>query len=156
MILHLVNPRGESVMVTSGRWRDILKLARRHGWEPLGTEPNEKHLRGRYRDPEGGYDAVELGDGCVGAIPANPNHTVLVSEPQFLAISAEAASDLTLVVVAENGVRCNDDAHRTLNPQVYDWFPEGPLRVYVGSHNSTVNAYYTLRIEPTEPGSASR
>ena len=60
MILHLVNPRGESVMVTSGRWRDILKLAKSHGWEPLGTEPSEKHLRGRYRDPEGGYDAVEV------------------------------------------------------------------------------------------------
>lgn len=60
MIIHLVNPKGESIRVASGRWRELLKLARHHGWEPLGTEPSEEYLRRRYRDPDGGYDAVEV------------------------------------------------------------------------------------------------
>ena len=104
----------------------------------------------------GAWDASELGGGCVGSIPTSPNHTVLVPESGFLAINVQSSSDLTLVVVAEDGVRCNDDGFKTLDPQVADWFPEGPLRIYVGSHNDSVTAYYSLTIESREPGSASR
>ena len=60
MILNLVNPKGEIIRVTTGRWREFLKLARRHGWDPLGTKPSETHLRGRYKNPEGGYDMGEV------------------------------------------------------------------------------------------------
>jgi hypothetical protein len=60
MIIHLYNKKGESIRITSGRWDELLNIARRNGWEPLGTEPSEEHLRQRYKNPEGGYDAVEV------------------------------------------------------------------------------------------------
>jgi hypothetical protein len=100
----------------------------------------------------GSFEATEIGESCVGAISSRPNHVILVSESQYLAISAVSASDLTLVVVGEDGVRCNDDGHRSLNPTVVDWFREGPISIYVGSHNPDVRAYYTLEVEPGQPG----
>jgi len=102
----------------------------------------------------GRFDASDLGPGCIGAISGSPNHTVLVPVSRGLAITATSSSDLTLVVIAQDGAHCNDDGYLTLDPELVEWFPEGPLYIYVGSHNPRVNAYYTLTVTPSEPVSA--
>jgi hypothetical protein len=60
MIIHLRNLDGERTMVTDSRWRELLAVARRFGWEPLGTKLGEEQLKHRYRDPDGGYDPAEV------------------------------------------------------------------------------------------------
>jgi len=60
MNLILSNAGGESVRVTETRFRELLQLGRRFGWEPLGTEPGDERFKHRYRDPDGGYDPAEV------------------------------------------------------------------------------------------------
>jgi len=60
MDLILGNAGGDSLRVTETRFRELLALGRRYGWEPLGTEPGDERFKHRYRDPDGGYDPAEV------------------------------------------------------------------------------------------------
>lgn len=94
----------------------------------------------------GVVDASARGPGCVGTIGQRPSHIIQVGEPLLLNINASSASDLTLVIIGNGDVWCNDDSVGTLNPRVVDWFSEGMLRIFVGSHNPRVEAMYSLNI----------
>lgn len=96
----------------------------------------------------GPLDAASSSSGCVGRISHRPNHILRLERPTRLILNAASSSDLTLVVEAADGVRCNDDGAGTLNPVVGDQFPAGLLRVWVGSHNPLVRTFYTLSVEP--------
>lgn len=98
----------------------------------------------------GPVTADELHGGCTGFIPGEPNHTILLSGRSLLHIGADSSSDLTLMVEGVDGFRCNDDSLGTLNPAVRSWFPEGPVRIFVGSHNPRVRAEYTVNVTPLE------
>jgi hypothetical protein len=101
----------------------------------------------------GAFDASERHPSCVGAIAGRPNHVFRLEQPEVLHIGAESSSDLTLVVIGPDGaIYCNDDARQTLDPRVVEHFSEGLIRVYIGSHNPAVNAYYTLRVEAITSG----
>jgi len=52
----LQSDSGKSHRLEDGEWRNLLKIARRYGWEPMGTEPNLDYLNQRARNPDGGYD----------------------------------------------------------------------------------------------------
>lgn len=91
-------------------------------------------------------DASNRGTGCVGTIGQRPSHIIQVGEPMLLDINASSNSDLTLVIIGSGDVWCNDDAVGTLNPRIVDWFSEGMLRIFVGSHNPRVEAMYSLNI----------
>jgi hypothetical protein len=95
----------------------------------------------------GAFDASQRDPVCLGAIAGRPNHVVRLRQPEAVYITASSSSDLTLVVVGPDGtVHCNDDARQSLNPRVVEHFSEGLIRIYVGSHNPSVNAHYTLDV----------
>ncbi|MCA9562392.1 MAG: hypothetical protein KC561_02840 [Myxococcales bacterium] len=96
----------------------------------------------------GAVAAADMGDGCIGRISDEPNHTLRLDRPTRLDLQAESASDLTLVVETNQGVFCNDDGFGSLNPRIDQWFDEGLVRVFVGSHNPSVVAPYTLTVQP--------
>lgn len=52
----LRNDSGETYQFENSEWRNILRVARRNGWQPMGTQPNLEYLNQRARDPDGGYD----------------------------------------------------------------------------------------------------
>ena len=54
------NDSGKSYHMENMEWRNILRVARRYGWRPMGTEPNRDYLIQRARHPDGGYDEVVL------------------------------------------------------------------------------------------------
>jgi len=56
MGLILENERGKRLYVTEKQWRNVLRIARRYGWKPMGTRPNIEYLKKRSRDPDGGFD----------------------------------------------------------------------------------------------------
>jgi hypothetical protein len=60
MILHLTNREGQSIQITNAQWRISLELALKYGWKPMGTKPNEEHLRKRFKNPEGGFYDEEI------------------------------------------------------------------------------------------------
>ncbi|MBN1946270.1 MAG: hypothetical protein JW797_11390 [Bradymonadales bacterium] len=86
--------------------------------------------------------------GCPGAISLSPNHVVFLGRPMQLDLSVKSTNDLTLLVIGETGARCSDDSLGSLDPRLTGWFPEGTLRIWVGSHNPRVRASYTLDIVP--------
>ena len=96
----------------------------------------------------GTVDAASFGPGCLGTVSSQPHHTLRLRRRANLVIEADSQSDLTLVVRSANATYCNDDARNTLNPSVSGWFEPGRIRVYVGSHNSRINADYNLRVTP--------
>jgi hypothetical protein len=120
----------------------------RHGGEAVIPELSGDQTMRLLGTSGGTMDARSLGDGCVGAIPASPNHTVRLRQRSYVAIEADSASDLTLVVQSRNGTYCSDDARNSLNPAIGGWFEEGPLQIYVGSHNPSVEAPYELTVTP--------
>lgn len=127
----------------TGRFRILFSDAREMDHAVLVEDSSVTH----YGVSGGQVNASNLGPGCVGAIGARPSQTILLEEPMWLNIEASSTSDLTLVVLADGQVWCNDDALGTLDPRLFDRFPSGLLRVFVGSHNSRVQANYVLRIQ---------
>ena len=96
MIFNLINANGESIRVTNGRWREILKLARTNGWDPLGTKPSEKYLQGRYKNPEGGYDSSQLENAMEtwsGTYYSKEGQTVTYADSLNIAFALEEVGD---------------------------------------------------------------
>lgn len=120
----------------------------RHGGEAVIPELSGDQTMRLLGTSGGVMDASSFGEGCVGAIPAAPNHTVRLRQRSFVAIEADSASDLTLVVQSRSGTYCSDDARNSLNPAIAGWFEEGPVQIYVGSHNPSVAAPYELTVTP--------
>jgi hypothetical protein len=56
MRVSLQSDSGKILSLKGDEWRTILKVARRNGWEPMGTELNIDYLNERARDPDGGLD----------------------------------------------------------------------------------------------------
>ncbi|MFW6138099.1 MAG: hypothetical protein ACOC7U_02890 [Spirochaetota bacterium] len=54
--MNLISSTGDTYRIGYNTWKNILNLARKFGWEPAGTKPNQEYLKKRYKNPEGGYD----------------------------------------------------------------------------------------------------
>lgn len=79
MGLILENKKHKRLYVTEKQWRNILRIARRHGWKPIGTKPNIEYLRKRTKNPDGGYDTDMLDD-----LVKNWNGSYLTGENQVV------------------------------------------------------------------------
>jgi len=94
MGLILENERGKRLYVTEKQWRNVLRIARRHGWEPLGTRPSIEYLKKRSRDPDGGYDTGmldELVKSWNGSYLAGENQIVTYADALNISFALEEA-----------------------------------------------------------------
>lgn len=96
----------------------------------------------------GTQDAAALGPGCLGHIPAQPNHVMQV-QGNFprLRVMVNSQADTVLVIRAANGtVRCNDDLRpgESLNPGIDGPFPPGAYQVFVGSYQTGAQGPYAI------------
>ena len=92
----LENEKGKRLDVTEQQWRNILKIARRYGWKPMGTRPSIEYLRRRVKNPDGGYDTDMLDD-----MVKNWNGTYLTGECQAVTY----ADALNISFALEEAVR---------------------------------------------------
>ena len=100
---------------------------------PGFTAPNM--LEGR----AGGLtDASSLGDGCIGRIGSDPDHTVTLSAAiPNLRVFAQAGEDITLVIQQPDGSYICDDDTEGLNPLVtQENWAAGDYKIWVGSYNT--------------------
>jgi hypothetical protein len=87
---------GRVYSVDNAAWRKLLKIARRYGWDPMGTEPNMDYLNQRARNPDGGYDTRVLEE-----MIESWNGSYLTRERQFVTY----ADALNIAFSLEDAVR---------------------------------------------------
>ena len=98
MAFALQNDSGKKHQVENAEWRNILRVARRYGWQPIGTEPNRDYLSQRARNPDGGYDKDVLN-----SIIESWRGSYLTKERQFVTY----ADALNMAFALEDAVREN-------------------------------------------------
>ncbi len=94
----LQNDSGKKHQMENMEWRNILRVARRYGWQPIGTEPNRDYLSQRARNPDGGYDKDVLN-----SIIESWRGSYLTKERQFVTY----ADALNMAFALEDAVRDN-------------------------------------------------
>lgn len=106
-----------------------------------GTAPGQ--LTGVAGGPR---EAARVGPGCAGFIADGPDHLLEVMEPMELTVRSDSEADTSLVIVGPNGrVFCNDDLDGW-TPAIRALFDRGLYRVFVGAHDETRAAAYTLTV----------
>ena len=95
----LQNDNGKSYHAENMEWRNILRIARRYGWQPMGTEPNMDYLNQRARHPDGGYDEDVLNN-----IIGSWRGSYLTKERQYVTY----ADALNIAFALEEAVRDNN------------------------------------------------
>jgi hypothetical protein len=83
----------------------------------------------------GDTDASEAGPGCVGAVAAEPDHTLTVTSTVSLSVYViSPGTDTTLVILGTDGTAyCDDDSHGDLQPQVDAVLEPGTYYIHVGA-----------------------
>lgn len=76
--------------------------------------------------------AAEYGRHCIGDIDDTPDHRLTVTSTVSLRMYVESEGDASLVVVGPGSVRCDDDSHGQLDPEINDIFAPGNYEIYVG------------------------
>lgn len=87
--------------------------------------------------------------GCVGYMPAEPQHLLNIDGEQTLTVVAnvQGTGDLTMAIVGPSGTWCNDD-FEGLDPGLTAAFPTGEYRVFVGTFGAEQSFPYTLTVRP--------
>ncbi|MDQ3032768.1 MAG: hypothetical protein M3Y87_10150 [Myxococcota bacterium] len=101
----------------------------------------------------GATPASSFGESCRGYVGTEPDHLLqLGGDFPALTITADATSDLTMVVQRPDGTyACNDD-FRGLDPGISGAHPAGTYRVWIGTYSSTAaGAPYTLSVSTAPP-----
>ena len=101
----LQNDSGKRRQMDNMEWRNILRVARRYGWQPMGTEPNKDYLNQRARNPDGGYDKDVLNN-----IIGSWRGSYLTKERQFVTY----ADALNMAFALEDSVRDNGIEEETV------------------------------------------
>ena len=104
MGLILENERGKRLYVTEKQWRNALRIARRYGWKPMGTQPNIEYLKKRSRDPEGGYDT-----GVLDELVKSWNGSYLTGEDQTVTYADALNISFALEEAVKRGEYSNGD-----------------------------------------------
>jgi hypothetical protein len=102
----LQNDSGAKHEIENVEWRNILRVARRYGWQPMGTEPNRDFLSQRARDPDGGYDKDVLN-----SIISSWRGSYLTKEYQFVTY----ADALNMAFALEDAVHENGIEEETVS-----------------------------------------
>jgi hypothetical protein len=96
MGFYLQNDSGKRHQMDSMEWRNILRMARRYGWQPMGTEPNKDYLSQRARNPDGGHDKDVLNN-----IIGSWRGSYLTKERQFVTYGSYLTKERQFVTYAD-------------------------------------------------------
>lgn len=91
---------------------------------------------------------------CMGWIPTEPQHTLILQERALTNIAVHSTADTTLILVGEvDGkpfVRCSDDVDGN-DPGLNEILEAGEYKLYIGTWNAGTRVPFTMRIRTTTP-----
>lgn len=117
MGLSLQNDSGKSLHLENGEWRNYLKVARRYGWNPMGTEPNLDYLNRRARNPDGELDnevLKEMIEGWNGSYLTRERQFVTYADALNIAFALEEA-------MRDRGLEAEHASHASHSSSVEDF-----------------------------------
>ncbi|MGI8935335.1 MAG: hypothetical protein ACR2FS_14805 [Phormidesmis sp.] len=144
-------------------WIFVLPAIAQENAEPITLSEGTAQVRGV---TAGDYSLTALAGRdrrrrlCLGYGSAEPNHTLVLSNPaRRLQVAVESGGDTTLLIQGPQGIDCNDNPVRNQLDAAVDYsdWPKGTYRIWVGSFSRGDRLNYTLRIsEPTPSGNSRR
>lgn len=91
---------------------------------------------------------------CMGWIPKEPQHTVVLTGRALTNIAVHSTADTTLIVVGEvdgkRVVRCSDDVDGN-DPGLNEILEAGTYKLYIGTWNAGTRVPFTMRIRTVTP-----
>lgn len=91
---------------------------------------------------------------CMGWIPKEPQHTLILQERALTHIAVHSTTDTTLILVGDVGgkpfVRCSDDVDGS-DPGLNEILEAGKYKLYVGTWNAGTRVPFTMRIRTATP-----